>query len=190
MWRRAVTIAASRGSRRSFGTTSLQKRALLALGNKQNEVPASVAASLNGETFQVPPEKPMMRLSENMKAPDASLNGKASPENSSANDLPNKETFAAEKQEAPPQQQQPPKPIPVAGQLHEFAPRIVVAGVGGAGGNAINNMISKELQGTCLSVFLYSIVCSQQMHSHQSHTHKSHLIQASISWLSIQMPNT
>jgi cell division protein FtsZ len=31
--------------------------------------------------------------------------------------------------------------------LHEFAPKIVVVGVGGAGGNALNNMIAKELQG-------------------------------------------
>ena len=31
--------------------------------------------------------------------------------------------------------------------LHEFAPKIVVVGVGGAGGNALNNMIAKELSG-------------------------------------------
>jgi hypothetical protein len=31
--------------------------------------------------------------------------------------------------------------------LHEFAPRIVVVGVGGAGGNALNNMIAKGLEG-------------------------------------------
>lgn len=31
--------------------------------------------------------------------------------------------------------------------LHEFAPKIVVLGVGGAGGNALNNMVAKELQG-------------------------------------------
>jgi cell division protein FtsZ len=31
--------------------------------------------------------------------------------------------------------------------LHEFAPKIVVVGVGGAGGNALNNMIAKELNG-------------------------------------------
>jgi len=34
-----------------------------------------------------------------------------------------------------------------AGHLHEFAPRIVVVGVGGAGGNAVNNMIARNLQG-------------------------------------------
>ena len=39
------------------------------------------------------------------------------------------------------------KPLIVAQQLHEFAPKIVVVGVGGAGGNALNNMIAKELQG-------------------------------------------
>ena len=31
--------------------------------------------------------------------------------------------------------------------LHEFAPRIVVIGIGGAGGNALNNMISRNLTG-------------------------------------------
>uniref|UniRef100_A0A7S4NHZ4 Tubulin/FtsZ GTPase domain-containing protein n=1 Tax=Odontella aurita TaxID=265563 RepID=A0A7S4NHZ4_9STRA len=31
--------------------------------------------------------------------------------------------------------------------LHEFAPRIVVCGVGGAGGNAVNNMIARGLSG-------------------------------------------
>mmetsp|Transcript_29592 Transcript_29592/g.41959 ORF Transcript_29592/g.41959 Transcript_29592/m.41959 type:complete len:218 (-) Transcript_29592:994-1647(-) len=43
-----------------------------------------------------------------------------------------------------------PPPVPSSfsvGQLHEFAPKIVVAGVGGAGGNALNNMIAKGLQG-------------------------------------------
>jgi hypothetical protein len=33
------------------------------------------------------------------------------------------------------------------GQLHEFAPRIVVAGVGGGGSNAVNHMIAEGLQG-------------------------------------------
>eukprot|EP00978_Attheya_sp_CCMP212_P001883 scaffold3902_cov53-Attheya_sp.AAC.2 len=32
-------------------------------------------------------------------------------------------------------------------QLHNFAPRIVVAGIGGAGGNAVNNMIAQNLSG-------------------------------------------
>ena len=34
------------------------------------------------------------------------------------------------------------------GQLHEFAPRILVAGVGGGGSNAVNHMVAKGLQGT------------------------------------------
>eukprot|EP00979_Chaetoceros_neogracilis_P006626 scaffold1345_cov265-Chaetoceros_neogracile.AAC.6 len=33
------------------------------------------------------------------------------------------------------------------GHLHEFAPRIVVVGVGGGGGNAVNNMIANQLEG-------------------------------------------
>jgi len=52
----------------------------------------------------------------------------------------------------PPVVEAPPKPkikIPTASNinLHEFAPKIVVVGVGGAGGNALNNMISKDLKG-------------------------------------------
>ncbi len=37
--------------------------------------------------------------------------------------------------------------------LHEFAPRIVVVGVGGAGSNALDNMISRQLSGTCFGAF-------------------------------------
>lgn len=33
------------------------------------------------------------------------------------------------------------------GHLHEFAPKLVVVGVGGAGGNAVNNMIAHQLTG-------------------------------------------
>ena len=55
---------------------------------------------------------------------------------------------------APPQQQQQqhfsmpnqnePKPL---GHFHEFSPKITVIGVGGAGGNAVSNMIARDLQG-------------------------------------------
>ncbi len=37
--------------------------------------------------------------------------------------------------------------VPGGGDTSELKPRITVLGVGGAGGNAVNNMISKELQG-------------------------------------------
>merc|ERR1719162_666317 len=33
------------------------------------------------------------------------------------------------------------------GHLNEFAPKIVVVGVGGGGGNAVNNMIANQLHG-------------------------------------------
>ena len=45
----------------------------------------------------------------------------------------------------------PVPPLTAAGMhLHEFAPRIVVCGVGGAGGNAVNNMIARGLSGEFL----------------------------------------
>ena len=40
-----------------------------------------------------------------------------------------------------------PLPTPPHINLHEFAPRICVIGVGGAGGNALNNMIANRLSG-------------------------------------------
>jgi cell division protein FtsZ len=45
------------------------------------------------------------------------------------------------------QQAQPHPSIIHQGHLHEFAPRIVVVGVGGGGGNAVNNMIANQLSG-------------------------------------------
>ena len=52
-----------------------------------------------------------------------------------------------------PAAQKPPQPSPSPPlaapeyMLHEFVPKIVVVGVGGGGGNALNNMIAKELSG-------------------------------------------
>jgi len=45
------------------------------------------------------------------------------------------------------------------GHLHEFAPRIVVVGVGGGGGNAVNNMIANQLSGEshCFCIYIYLI---------------------------------
>lgn len=54
---------------------------------------------------------------------------------------------------APPVVPEPPSPSTFSrtefhqGHLHEFAPRIVVVGVGGGGGNAVNNMIANQLSG-------------------------------------------
>jgi hypothetical protein len=61
---------------------------------------------------------------------------------------------------------QPPAPAPSAfsrtefhqGHLHEFAPRIVVVGVGGGGGNAVNNMIANELSGESFSFIILNDV--------------------------------
>lgn len=44
--------------------------------------------------------------------------------------------------------QPPPKDHHIHNELlHKFAPKIMVVGVGGAGGNALNNMVSKQLKG-------------------------------------------
>ena len=45
------------------------------------------------------------------------------------------------------------------GQLHEFAPRIVVAGVGGGGSNAVNHMIAEGLQGMMSGTWIFMSVC-------------------------------
>jgi cell division protein FtsZ len=48
-------------------------------------------------------------------------------------------------------------------QLHEFAPKIVVVGVGGAGTNAVNNMVASGLSGEisilCFSLFYIFFYC-------------------------------
>lgn len=51
------------------------------------------------------------------------------------------------KQPAQPQSPHMPPNFSNMPALHEFAPKIVVIGVGGAGNNALNNMIAKELHG-------------------------------------------
>ena len=43
----------------------------------------------------------------------------------------------------------PMTPPPNLGHIHEFKPTLTVIGVGGAGGNAVNNMIARGLKGRC-----------------------------------------
>jgi cell division GTPase FtsZ len=68
------------------------------------------------------------------------------------------ETYTQPKLSAPPVQQQQhfsmpnqtePKPL---GHFHEFSPKITVIGVGGAGGNAVSNMVARDLQGVEFTV--------------------------------------
>jgi cell division protein FtsZ len=54
-------------------------------------------------------------------------------------------TLAAKKEEAP--KPADPNPFMNQGFVDSFTPKIVVVGVGGAGGNAVNNMIARNLQG-------------------------------------------
>ena len=58
--------------------------------------------------------------------------------------------------QVPPPSFTSPSPLPIhQGHLMEFAPKIVVVGVGGGGGNAVNNMIANELQGKDLRLSIY-----------------------------------
>lgn len=141
MWSRSavrLSRVASNGTRsHSFASSSLQKRALKALGNKNANKPS------------LQPESPKPNKDdETTKVDHPSLD----------NVIPKDQTESAKENVPPTTASEFPKPIlaaptpPPSGQLHEFAPRIVVCGVGGGGGNAINNMISKELQGKCIVV--------------------------------------
>jgi hypothetical protein len=125
--------------RRAFAT-SMQNKALKALGNK---APVPVP---------VPPKDEDERSSDTVLSDiqgdtDKIMN---TPPNG---DMQKKLSIDAMLSTPSPQrvlvEEQPSKPImgSALGQLHEFAPKIVVAGVGGAGGNALNNMIAKDLQG-------------------------------------------
>mmetsp|Transcript_2806 Transcript_2806/g.3974 ORF Transcript_2806/g.3974 Transcript_2806/m.3974 type:complete len:505 (+) Transcript_2806:200-1714(+) len=67
---------------------------------------------------------------------------------SSSNDTNNQDTLSLSE----PSSVHPPAQLhrvisPYQGNLNEFAPRIVVVGVGGAGGNALNNMVASHLNG-------------------------------------------
>lgn len=141
------TIAA-----RSF-STSLQKKALQALGNKKTNVNG-------GETLKLPFQNMFEKIEDIVIKPanelvDSKLNVEVEKEPVlKINDSLNEKVQEYVKSEPIKGEERvvvtlPPRisPIIPTGQLYEFAPRIVVAGVGGGGGNAINNMISKGLQG-------------------------------------------
>ena len=150
MWTRvaALSLTAHRAhgclvGRRSF-TTSLQKRALKALGNtkqqtsgthENDEINKETSSSIiNGDILKESSNIQQIQTQENEIVKEDVLTKEVEQEvvvlNAQSENKPSATVVA------------PP------GQLHEFAPRIVVAGVGGGGGNAINNMISKGLQGT------------------------------------------
>lgn len=127
-------------------STSIQKKALRALGNKNNvkinnhrkaevnnhrEAPA---IQLNADLVLNAPKKEVAAMKEEVAKDEPIV---------AASPAPLQDFDDTKLQSAPPQ---------IAGQLHEFAPKILVIGVGGAGGNAINNMIAKELKGMSSAV--------------------------------------
>eukprot|EP00545_Synedropsis_sp_CCMP1620_P007220 CAMPEP_0119028038 /NCGR_PEP_ID=MMETSP1176-20130426/38206_1 /TAXON_ID=265551 /ORGANISM="Synedropsis recta cf, Strain CCMP1620" /LENGTH=440 /DNA_ID=CAMNT_0006984089 /DNA_START=52 /DNA_END=1374 /DNA_ORIENTATION=+ len=151
MWRKPVTIFASTASNYRNLTTSssksMQKKALKALGTKTlaaaNAPPSAkmdtVLADIQKEASSNTGMKQFTNALPNGDGGNQKLSMDASISVSSSNDN-------NEQQESPLLESAPIRGSAI-GQLHEFAPKIVVAGVGGAGGNALNNMIAKDLQG-------------------------------------------
>ena len=150
---RLRTVVASSHSVRymseTSGSPSLKDKALKAMLNSANP------KNINGEEDTPTKDSPIKPAPLVFEAPK--------PKTSVTGSVGSTETKAADKlkTEAPlvkppavnpvpdQQQQQKPQQLPKFGMpaLHEFAPKIVVIGVGGAGNNALNNMIAKELHG-------------------------------------------
>jgi len=191
MWSRIALSTVSRCGygavvgRRSFAaSSSLQKRALKALGNKPaTETEIKDNTFINNDALEE--NRPIFKQIQH------DLNSEH--ENDVMDGFENETVAHVEKvvpeEESPtPPPVSSPKPIMVAppGQLHEFAPRIVVVGVGGGGGNAINNMISKELQGTRLDVVvtLATPYSNMAMLEYRKLTH-SHLYYTGVDFLAL-----
>lgn len=154
MWRQPLYSNATMGYRRCFASSSsgMQKKALKALGQKSkgNTVAAAAVAkediqhTVLEDIQRTPPELPPI-------PPDTPPNGEG----------PRTLTLPKETET----QSVPPLMGSALGQLHEFAPKIIVAGVGGAGGNALNNMIAKELKGMRACVCVALCCCFRCLHA-------------------------
>lgn len=140
MWSRSALRIASYGrtygvTYRSFTSNSLHKRALKALSNKHQASTSSTEKKDNKPTVNDDTTSPPLHENLQEKNENSVLN-----ETEDAISSPKPIMAATSSTDAA-------SKTPPPSQLYEFAPRIVVCGVGGGGGNAINNMISKELQG-------------------------------------------
>lgn len=135
---------------RSF-STSLQKRALQALGNKKPNVNGEETVKspfCNVNTDEKMDKDNVNAIKINAEPIDSSKPNVKLEQDDSLNGKPIQDEPRVVVTEQPRTSSSRAPILPLDGhQLHEFAPRIVVAGVGGGGGNAINNMISKNLQG-------------------------------------------
>jgi Tubulin/FtsZ family, GTPase domain len=144
----------------STSSPSLNEKALKAMLNSANPT------NLNGEesvSKRIAPSKPPAFVLEPTKSLDATATTTTSDIDDTKENLgepsPKLQTSKEETKTMPqpivlspqPQQSLPPRPPNhrsfSAPALHEFSPKILVIGVGGAGNNAINNMIAKELHG-------------------------------------------
>mmetsp|Transcript_22878 Transcript_22878/g.26077 ORF Transcript_22878/g.26077 Transcript_22878/m.26077 type:complete len:454 (-) Transcript_22878:58-1419(-) len=120
-----------------LSTTSMQKKALKALGNKSSQNNnASKRNKINTEKKEKESVFPANSPHEGVDSmQEAIIITEKNVE---------KEGLDSKNEHLGPTPSTTRSPL---GQLHEFAPKIVVAGVGGAGGNALNNMIAKGLKG-------------------------------------------
>lgn len=138
------------------GSPSLKDKALKAMLNSAN--PKNIDGDDNAATVEKKtPIKPAPLVYEAPK-PKTTVTGSGStkdtttpPADSTLKTSPPQQPAAVVTQQplAPPPlspPQQPPASFSMPA-LHEFAPKILVIGVGGAGNNALNNMIAKELHG-------------------------------------------
>jgi cell division GTPase FtsZ len=134
--------------------SSMQKKALEVLLNHSNSKNGSLSQNKHTTANQSVKNEPRFRVV------DGGINGRATTDipKPKADDvtflhkIPEKnlnkvEATPSQEAKATPQPKQELKLRLDAHFLHEFAPKIVVVGAGGAGGNALNNMLAKELQG-------------------------------------------
>jgi len=135
---RAQGSTTSRCQKSLLSTSSMQKKALKALGNKSS---SQNDDRKNSRTTTRKKEKEELLFPAN--SPPNGVSSLQKPITIKDNE----EKKAADSDNEQQPILMPSSSISPLGQLHEFAPKIVVAGVGGAGGNALNNMIAKGLQG-------------------------------------------
>ncbi|CAB9523368.1 protein FtsZ [Seminavis robusta] len=151
MWRLRPLAASmrSKSSSSSPSSPSLKQKALKAMLNSANPTNVNGADVVNKSTKEATKLSSPPAFVLEPKKEETSV-----PKEQESIEQPNTPKLSKQPEILSPQQQQQSQPqsppLPSffnSPALHEFAPKIVVVGVGGAGNNAINNMIAKELHG-------------------------------------------
>jgi len=123
---------------------NLHQRAAFALGKGTNSISRAAMASGKGTTNSNNEMNPILNTIEKSTEDDKEVN---SPPSSSSTNEETTTNASMETEPTPASSSEPSIPPLPQGHLNEFAPRIIVVGVGGAGGNAVNNMVAKNLYG-------------------------------------------